>query len=89
MSQKSKSFATPRSSASARTARPSWPSQPVTRVRLGARGTTSLSIGGLRAASETVASASGIGHWMLSSGSARFTKVYVFLSSRDQWASTR
>ena len=75
MSQKSKSLATPRSSASARTARPSWPLQPVTSVLLGAMGTTSLSIGWLRSASETVARSSGMGHWMLSSGSARFTKV--------------
>ncbi len=38
MSQKSKSLATPRSSASARTARPSWPLQPVTSVRFGRHG---------------------------------------------------
>ena len=75
MSQKSKSFATPRSSASLRTACPSWPLQPVTRVRFGAIGTTSLSIGWLRSASETVASESGMGHSMASSGSARFTNV--------------
>lgn len=75
MSWKSKSLATPRSSASSRTARPSWPLQPVTRVRFGAMGTTSLSIGWVWSASETVAWSSGIGHSMASSGSARFTKV--------------
>ena len=75
MSQKSKSLATPRSSASLRTAWPSWPLQPVTSVLLGAMGTTSASIGWLRSASDTVASSSGMGHSMASSGSARFTKV--------------
>ena len=89
MSQKSKVSRIPLSSASARTARPSWPRQPVTSVRLGAMGTTSASIGWCLSASESVASESGMGHSMPSAGSARLTNVYVPLSSADQWASTR
>ena len=52
-------------------------------------GTTSASIGCLLSASESVASESGMGQSMPSAGSARFTNVYVFFSSADQWASTR
>ena len=42
---------------------------------LGSMGLASLSIGWCRSASERSDSSSGIGHWMFSSGSARFTNV--------------
>ena len=68
--------ASPRKVASgmiSRSARPSWPSAPMTTVRSGGTGCTSASRGWSRSLSET--SVSGSGHGTASVGSCRWTNV--------------